>query len=96
MSMRERVMRLGKRGPETPPSPMMNNSDNDDNIGDATTPELTTEYRNVIWPGKAPTSSFDDTFNIDTTKSFLDSSKPSGVHFLDYDDSLKFNGHILV
>jgi hypothetical protein len=83
MSMRERVMRLGKKGPETPPSPMMNNSDNDDNIDDASTPELTSEHRSVIWPGKSTTSTFDDTFNIDTTKSFLDSSKPSGVYFYD-------------
>ena len=60
-------------------------ANDDDNIGESPpmsetpTPlwEPTREERDVIWPGKTKTS-FDDTFNIDTTKSFLDGGKPTG------------------
>ena len=65
-----------------------NAANDDDNIGESPptsqrqTPlwEPTSQERDVIWPAKSKTT-FDDTFNIDTTKSFLDSSKPTGNFF---------------
>lgn len=78
MSMKDRVHRY-RKGPETPPSP---NSDADDNIAadspDTTPPwQPTEEERRVIWPENSKTS-VDKTFEIDTTKSFLDAPKPAG------------------
>ncbi len=89
MSMQDRVNRF-RKGPETPPSLVATNDDddiaaddNDDSSSKTPLWEPSNEERSIIWPNKAP-STFDNTFNIDTTKSFLDSSKPAGkeVSFL--------------
>jgi hypothetical protein len=86
-------LRKGPETPPSPMRDNDNDTDSgsaiagndDDNIGEspptsqAQTPvwEPTPEERGVIWPGKEKTT-FDETFNIDTTKSFLDSGKPTG------------------
>ena len=73
MSMKDRVHRY-RKGPETPPSP----SPDDGISGGDSPPTWTEEERRVIFGPEKSKTTVDGDFKIDTTKSFLDSSKPAG------------------
>jgi hypothetical protein len=76
--MRDRVQRY-RKGPETPPTPSNDDDDNSPASPPTTPPwQPSEEERRVIWPEKSKVS-VDKTFEIDTTKSFLDAPKPAGL-----------------